>query len=79
MATIELDETIAQALSKMAKSHGMTVQEYVRLQVLGGRNEAHAADALSHIDFDAELDSLLLSGPTLPADFSRTDIYSDHA
>ena len=29
-------------------------------------------------DFDAELSSLLFDGPTLPADFSRADIYADH-
>lgn len=29
-------------------------------------------------DFDAGLDALLFDGPTLPADFSRADIYADH-
>jgi predicted DNA-binding antitoxin AbrB/MazE fold protein len=29
-------------------------------------------------DLDAELESLLFDGPTLPADFSRADIYADH-
>jgi predicted DNA-binding antitoxin AbrB/MazE fold protein len=28
--------------------------------------------------FDAELDELLFDGPSLPADFSRADIYADH-
>jgi predicted DNA-binding antitoxin AbrB/MazE fold protein len=28
--------------------------------------------------FDAELESLLFSGPSLPPDFSRADIYADH-
>ena len=28
--------------------------------------------------FDAELDPLLFDGPSLPADFSRADIYADH-
>jgi predicted DNA-binding antitoxin AbrB/MazE fold protein len=28
--------------------------------------------------FDEELDSLLFDGPSLPADFSRADIYADH-
>ena len=29
-------------------------------------------------DFDAQLDELLFDGPSLPADFSRADIYADH-
>jgi predicted DNA-binding antitoxin AbrB/MazE fold protein len=29
-------------------------------------------------DFEAELDALLFSGPTLPPGFSRADIYADH-
>ena len=78
MTTIELDEKIAQALEEAARSHGMTVQEYVRLHVVGERNGIHASDAPSNVDFDSELDGLLFSGPTLPADFSRADIYSDH-
>ena len=78
MITIKLDEIVAQALTETAKSLGMTVQEFVRLRVLGEHNGTHAADAPSGVDFDAELDGLLFSGPTLPADFSRADIYSDH-
>ena len=29
-------------------------------------------------DFDAALEPLLFDGPSLPPDFSRADIYSDH-
>ena len=78
MTTIELDEKIAQALADAARSHGMTVQEFVRSHLVGERNGIHASDAPSDVDFDLELDGLLFSGPTLPADFSRADIYSDH-
>jgi predicted DNA-binding antitoxin AbrB/MazE fold protein len=34
--------------------------------------------AISPSDFDAQLDELLFDGPSLPADFSRADIYADH-
>lgn len=78
MITIKLDEVVAQALADTAKSLGMTVQEFVRSRVLGEHKATRAADAPCHVDFDAELDGLLFSGPTLPADFSRADIYSDH-
>jgi len=56
----------------------MTVQEFVRSQVLGEQNGTFVEKAPSDADFDAELDGLLFSGPTLPADFSRADIYTDH-
>ena len=78
MTTIELDEKIAQALAEAARSHGMTVQEFVRSHVMGEQNGIHAPDAPADVDFDSELDGLIFSGPTLPADFSRADIYSDH-
>jgi hypothetical protein len=29
-------------------------------------------------EFDRELEPLLFDGPSLPADFSRADIYADH-
>jgi predicted DNA-binding antitoxin AbrB/MazE fold protein len=39
-----------------------------------GAAEGDTADR----DFDRELDALLFEGPSLPADFSRADIYADH-
>jgi hypothetical protein len=35
-------------------------------------------DQIPRSDFDAERDELLFDGPSLPADFSRADIYADH-
>jgi predicted DNA-binding antitoxin AbrB/MazE fold protein len=29
-------------------------------------------------DFDEQLEALLFDGPSLPADFSRADVYADH-
>ena len=77
MTVIEFDDTTAQALAEAAKSHGMTVQEFVRSQVLREPNNTQTAEAASRVDFDFELDGLLFSGPVLPADFSRADIYLD--
>jgi predicted DNA-binding antitoxin AbrB/MazE fold protein len=39
--------------------------------------EGLVADAKS-AEFEAELEHLLFDGPSLPADFSRADIYSNH-
>ncbi len=78
MTTIKLNDTTAKALAEAAQSQQMSVEEFVRLRVLGEQNGSSAADEASKVDFDSELNSLLFPGPTLPADFSRADIYSDH-
>ena len=76
MSIIEIDDQTAKELQDAAQAQGVTVAELVRLRVLG--KSASARNAVTgDFDFDAELDSLLFSGPTLPAGFSRADIYSD--
>ncbi len=51
-----------------------------RLRVKLTVESASPADSSTapNTDFDAELESLLFDGPSLPPDFSRADIYSDH-
>lgn len=39
---------------------------------------SQTAGTLSDVEFDRQLDELCSDGPTLPADFSRADIYADH-
>jgi len=76
MSMIEIDEQTAKELQDAAQAQGVTVAELVRQRVLGKAAPAGNA-APGDFDFDAELDSLVFSGPTLPADFSRADIYTD--
>jgi len=76
MSIIEIDEQTAKELQDAAQAQGVTVAELVRLRVLGKAAPVSNA-APGDFDFDAELDALVFSGPTLPADFSRADIYTD--
>jgi len=50
----------------------------VRLQLSPTGAGAESAQSLSAEDFERELLALTSDGPTLPPDFSRDDIYSDH-
>jgi len=76
MSMIEIDDQTAKELQDAAQAKGVSVAELVRLRVLGKTIPAEKF-APGEFDFDAELDSLVFSGPTLPADFSRADIYTD--
>jgi hypothetical protein len=76
MSTLELDRHIAEQLNALAAASGMTVEAYLKLLLPASADGARARLSL------AELDSLLtensFDGPTLPADFSRADIYDGH-
>jgi len=74
MSLIEIDDQTAKELQDAA--HGVNVAEFVRLRILGKAASADNAVA-GDLDFDAKLDSLVFSGPTLPASFSRSEIYTD--
>ena len=79
MTTIELDDGTARALTQAAQAQSMSVDDFVRLLVLGEQNKKGLAiSGPESGDFNSELDGLLFSGPSLPTDFSRADIYSDH-
>ena len=77
MTTIELDDGTARALTQAAQAQSMSVEEFVRLRVLGEQNKKGLTNSGSQADFNSELDGLLFSGSSLPAGFSRSDIYSD--
>jgi len=59
----------------IAKSRHMTVEEYLRLLVT---NDMRLWENNSAAEFDRELEPLLFDGPSLPAQFSRADMYADH-
>lgn len=73
MASIQVDDKTAKELQSLADSCGKSVQEY--LAALVGSGEA---TKLSDAEFESELTALTHHGPSLPADFSRADIYADH-
>ncbi len=75
MASFELNDRTARELADAAAALGMTVEEFIRSRIV--------ASSIPHAEFEAdrfeqELNTLLHSGPSLPADFSRADIYVDH-
>ncbi len=74
MTTIQIDDRTAEGLAAMAQTQGVTVQ--VLLASLVQQRQPSLASGKS-LDFDAELRQLSFRGPSLPADFSRADIYAD--
>jgi hypothetical protein len=74
MTTIQIDDRTAEGLAAMAHMQGVTVQ--VLLASLVQQRPPLLIPEKS-IDFDAELSQLSFHGPSLPADFSRADIYTD--
>ena len=76
MQSIDVDEKTAQILRTLAEAHGVTVSVYLR-QVASQR--AFTLESNVTGDFETELASLAFeSTASLPSDFSRADIYSDH-
>jgi hypothetical protein len=75
MTSIQLDDDTAKALTAIAMARHMTVDQYLRSLVAG---DMAGLENNSTAEFDRELEPLLFDGPTLPADFSRADVYADH-
>lgn len=73
MVTIQVDDKTAEFLENQARSVGLSVADYLRTLV------PPPADSRPTWD-EMEGQFLLLSTPasSLPADFSRADIYVDH-
>lgn len=79
---IEMEKTVVDVLSKLrtqAAARRMPLDVY--LEQFVEPDSTAASEAVSLEEFDRILDELaaLLPGPgSLPADFSRADIYADH-
>ena len=76
MATIELDPQTAERLTALATASGMTIEAYLQSLLPAALNGVPAR--LSPGELDALLSEHSFDGPTLPADFSRADIYDGH-
>ena len=74
MATINVNESTAKQLQELAAAQGLSVEEYVQSIVPQVNNGA----TISADEFEAQLTALSFHGPSLPANFSRADIYFDH-
>jgi hypothetical protein len=74
MVAIHVDEQTAHALELHAQRAGMNLADYLRL--LADTSPPKVRRSWDEIERDMEATSFY--GPTIPADFSRADIYSDH-
>jgi hypothetical protein len=75
MVSIQLQDSVAAALSAQAKQQGLSLDAY--LAHIAGKKSAPPPQA-QFDDWERELDELSFEAPPLPADFSRADIYLDH-
>lgn len=77
---IELDRRVAEALAVRAASRGLSLADFLR-DVGGLPAEGPIRHDFERGEFDRWLDDLA-AGPatsaSLPANFSRTDLYDDH-
>ena len=76
MATIQVDEQTAQAITAKAAALGLSVSELLR-QFVGGP-PPELQPRLTDEEFDRMFEELSIHVPPLPPDFSRADIYLEH-
>jgi hypothetical protein len=74
MVTIQVDEQTAAALQKAAETAGVSLADYVKSLVDASPQEPQLP---SWESLEKEFVELSVEG-SLPADFSRADVYSDH-
>lgn len=74
MTTIQVDDQTAHELQSQAQRAGVSVPDYLRSLL-----PAHSTEKRPEWDeLEREIEALSSSGPALPADFSRADMYDDH-
>jgi hypothetical protein len=74
MVAIQIDEQTAATLQNQAKAAGLTVADYLRTLVPSGPSPNRP----TWDELEAEFLSHSTSENSLPPDFARADIYSDH-
>jgi hypothetical protein len=77
MATIQFDDDTARRAAALAEAAGMTVEAYLTSLIQNQTGSMNKA-TLTADEFMAQVEALSIDGPTLPADFSRADLYFDH-
>lgn len=76
MVNVQLNDTVAAALSAKAAAQGLTLQAY--LESLLQAKTRRTASRLTLDEFDRLFDDEATSGPSPTGTFSRADLYSDH-
>jgi hypothetical protein len=73
MVTIQVDEQTAKALEAAAAGAGLSLPEYIKTLVpSSGDSSSNSWEAI-----EREITDLSVDG-SLPASFSRAELYSDH-
>lgn len=75
MVNIQLQDSVAAALSARANEKGLSLEAFLTL--IAAKSE-QPKQPINFDDWERELDELSFDAPPLPADFSRADIYLDH-
>ena len=84
MTTIQLEQETVLALEASARAKGMSLSDYLRSVALNGEaGQARVNGVVGSVaEFDSLLDGFFAQNPqklpSLPATFSRADIYVDH-
>lgn len=76
MVNLQLNDTVAAALTAKAAAQGISVQAY--LESLLVSNLPPSAVRISADELDRRLDELAIHGPSPQGTFSRAELYSDH-
>ena len=76
MVNVQLNDTVAAALSAKAAAQGLTLQGY--LESLALAKVPQTASRLTVDELDRILDEEATSGPSPSGTFSRAELYSDH-
>jgi len=80
MATIQIEQSLADLIGDEAQARGLSIETYLRSLVTNGDSRNYE-DRISLAEIDRVLDELSEGTDDiipLPANFSREDIYFDH-
>lgn len=77
MVNIQLQDSVVAELTAQANRQGLSLEAF--LSQIAARDNANGAEPLTPSELVRQLDELSFDAPPLPADFSRADIYLDHA
>jgi hypothetical protein len=77
MTVIELEDQTAQTLRAQAKARNLPLDTFLK-HLAEASTPLNAPSGIPVADFDRLIDSEAGNYPSLPASFSRTDIYDDH-
>jgi hypothetical protein len=78
MASLPVDNQTAEMVLARASAEGISVDALLQRLLAPKPGAISEPDRLTFEEFRALAEELSTDGPSLPADFSRADIYIDH-